>query len=95
MVLAYIDATIADHLGAMNAMPDGAAVAIREGSRQTVTDGDGVVVTCWGFMCTNTQAIIIRVELCAAAAAVRESDPELFDKLLNAERAIACAMAGG
>ena len=95
MVLACIDVVIADHLGAMNEMPDGAAVAIREGSRQNMTDGTGVVVTCWGFTCTNAQAMIIRAELCSAAAAVRESNPELFDRLLNAERAIARAMAGG
>jgi len=92
MVLACIDVAIADHLRAMNEMPDGASEAIRTGSRYSMTDQSGAVVTCWRFTCTSAQAMIIRVELCAAAFTARESNSELSKELLKAERVVARAM---
>lgn len=92
MVLACIDVAVADHLGTMNELPDEASAAIRTGSRHSITNRSGAIVTCWRFACTSAQAMIIRVELCAAAFAARQSHPELSKELLKAERAIARAM---
>ena len=92
MVLACIEAAVAEYIGTMNGMPHDVHAAIRAGSRRGMTDGAGAIVAGWSFTCTRAQAMTIRVELCAAAVAVRETDPELSDQLLKAERAIARAM---
>ena len=93
MVLACIDISVAYHLlDILNKAPDGASESVRNGSRQSMTDSSGAVVTGWRFTCTSDQAMIIRVELCAAAVAARESNPELSKELLKAERVVARAM---